>query len=587
VKVALDAGRMPTRRRSGPWIGLLVITVASSASTAVAATAAKLERRCHAAAGRAGARCLRDYVDEVRRCRDAADAACEEALRVPGGPLATIVAAVGAPIRETCTDASAARIGLTLGVDRHVGYVASGCEKWGEQFFEVAYAADPGALGPEGLACQRQVGQRLSRLRGQVVAAAGACNAARFAGRECNRARRDRKIASATAAARRRVLKRCGATLDQLGLVAPEDGATLEARVDVLLDRVIVPARHYALRVQPQLDLGPTALFGAMPVGVRTLDLVDPSRQNPAGTGPRTLTVEVYHPSTPDAVAGVPRDVVQVLGVELFPTPAYRDVARAPGAFPLVVYSHGSGGVRFENLALAVHLASHGYVFVTADHPGDTLLDPGDEMSAVLTNRPKDVSFLIDQFLTFNEQDGSFFAGAIDADHIAATGWSYGGYTAMALAAGTFSLGTFTDARVKAIVPLDGSAQVFAPDVPALHSTIHVPTLLLGGSLSPVIAPFLQQMFDGIAPGPGVVGYGNFLRAAHSSFADLCEVPEVLRGRPAACEPEFLPWRHVRHVENYLVLNFLDATFRGSAEALARLEPTVVARVEELAYQGK
>jgi predicted dienelactone hydrolase len=277
---------------------------------------------------------------------------------------------------------------------------------------------------------------------------------------------------------------------------------------------------------------------------------------------------------------------VRVFDIELFPTPAYRDVARAPGAFPLVVYSHGSGGIRFENLALAVHLASHGYVVVAADHPGDTLLDPGDDMNAVLTDRPRDVSFLIDQVLALDADGGSVLAGAIDADRIAATGWSYGGYTAMALAAGSFSLGTFTDARVKAIVPLDGSAQVFAPDVPALYSTIAVPALLLGGSSSPVIAPLLQQMYDGLAPGP-VVSYGNFLRAAHSSFADNCEVPEVLRGRPAACEPEFLPWRHVRHIENYLVLNFLDATLRGDPDALGRLDPAALGGVEELVYQSK
>jgi predicted dienelactone hydrolase len=105
------------------------------------------------------------------------------------------------------------------------------------------------------------------------------------------------------------------------------------------------------------------------------------------------------------------------------------------------LYSHGSGGIRFENLALAVHLASHGYVFVAADVPGDTLLDPDDDMTAVLTNRPKDISFLIDEFLGFDAAAGDFFAGAVDGDRIGVTGWSYGGYTAMALAAGAFPSG--------------------------------------------------------------------------------------------------------------------------------------------------
>jgi predicted dienelactone hydrolase len=283
----------------------------------------------------------------------------------------------------------------------------------------------------------------------------------------------------------------------------------------------------------------------------------------------------------------VPRDVVQVFGIELFPTPTYRDVARAAGPFPVIVYSHGSGGIRFESLALFVHLASHGYVVVSADHPGDTLLDPGDDMTAVLTNRPRDVSFLIDTFVDFNVEAGNFFAGAIDPTRIGASGWSYGGYTVLALAAGSFSLGTFTDPRVRAIMPLDGSAQVFDPDVPALYPTITIPTLLLGASLSDVIAPRLQQLFDGLPSGPGVVAYGNFLDAVHPSFADQCEVPEVLRGESPACEPPAVPWRHVRHIENYLALNFFDASLKGDSSAEVRLSPDVLADVEELSYQRK
>jgi len=276
-----------------------------------------------------------------------------------------------------------------------------------------------------------------------------------------------------------------------------------------------------------------------------------------------------------------------VFGLELFPTPTYRDVARDAGSFPLIVYSHGSGGIRFENLALFVHLASHGYVVVSADHPGDTLLDPGDDMTAVLGNRPRDVSFLIDTFVDFNVEAGNFFAGAIDPTRIGASGWSYGGYTVLALAAGSFSLGTFTDPRVRAIMPLDGSAQVFDPDVPALYPTITIPTLLLGASLSDVIAPRLQQLFDGLPSGPGVVAYGNFLDAVHPSFADQCEVPEVLRGESPACEPPAVPWRYVRHIENYLALNFFDASLKGDTSAEVRLRSDVLTDVEELSYQRK
>jgi len=190
-----------------------LLALAAAPARPDAATQEKLERRCHFAAGRAAARCLTDYVDRVRRCRDDGDAACEERLRAPDGELTQILGGVEAPVRRACTDESAARISIGLGVDRHVGYLVAGCEKWGEQFFEVAYGLGaPNPLSPEALGCRHHVAVRLSRVRDTVIAVSGACNAARFAGRDCRRARRDRKIAGALAAARRGIVKRCGGT---------------------------------------------------------------------------------------------------------------------------------------------------------------------------------------------------------------------------------------------------------------------------------------------------------------------------------------------------------------------------------------
>jgi hypothetical protein len=101
------------------------------------------------------------------------------------------------------------RIGLTLGVDRYVRYVEEGCVKWGDQSFEVTYAADGSALSLAARACQSDVAAKLARLRDKVVAASGACNAVEFAERRCNRSRRDRKIAKALAVAHRGAVKRC------------------------------------------------------------------------------------------------------------------------------------------------------------------------------------------------------------------------------------------------------------------------------------------------------------------------------------------------------------------------------------------
>ena len=70
----------------------------------------------------------------------------------------------------------------------------------------------------------------------------------------------------------------------------------------------------------------------------------------------------------------MPRDVL-VAGVT-YRTATYRDVARAPGTFPLVVYSHGSSSTRVDDFHLLTHLASHGFVVVSAEHPGNDYLSP-------------------------------------------------------------------------------------------------------------------------------------------------------------------------------------------------------------------
>ncbi len=44
----------------------------------------------------------------------------------------------------------------------------------------------------------------------------------------------------------------------------------------------------------------------------------------------------------------------------------------AAGDFPLVIYSHGNGGLRYVSAFLTEHLASHGFVVMAPDHTGNT-----------------------------------------------------------------------------------------------------------------------------------------------------------------------------------------------------------------------
>ena len=44
------------------------------------------------------------------------------------------------------------------------------------------------------------------------------------------------------------------------------------------------------------------------------------------------------------------------------------------GPYPLIVFSHGNGGLGVQSFFLTEYLASHGYVVVCPDHTGNSLL---------------------------------------------------------------------------------------------------------------------------------------------------------------------------------------------------------------------
>jgi predicted dienelactone hydrolase len=548
------------------------------------------DARCLLGSGKAATKCVQDYTAAVSACRDEADAACETALRAEGGSLEELLAAVNEPTRRACAAESAARLTFLAGIDDLASRTAQACGKWSEDHLALAYADDLSALSPAARSCQRDVAKRLRALRDAVVRAFGRrCYGAAVRGKTCDRTRRDALVAKAVAKARAKIAKHCGNTFDELNLAS---GNTTDERIAALTDVVVNRGRHLAQRIFPPLDLGATGLFGPAPVGVRTLDLLDASRLNVDGTPSRPVKVEVYYPSTADAVAGVPRDIARALGIDLFVTPTHRDPARAPGTFPLVLFSPGQGSDPWQNTYVTAHLASHGYVVASIEHHGDHFRDTSDPSAAV--NRPLDLTFALDELLARTQAPGDFFAGAIDGARVGAAGYSFGGYAAMALAMMCpFAVGDFADPRIKSIFLLDPRVGDFTMTAsPAIFSTLTLPTLLLGGTRS--VSAFVQPLvFDALAPGPIVMDFANFADADHGTWTDACEIPdailEAFSGGPVpTCEPISMPWRYARYVIDYLALNFFDATLNADAEALARLDPAVLAvKLEDVAYESK
>jgi predicted dienelactone hydrolase len=554
------------------YLGILLLALASGGGYAAAAGPAA----CMRASGNADARCLERFDDVVARCRAHGDPACEAAARADGGPLSLALGRPERPSRAACSDSASEALDYTS-ADDVVQRGSEACADFGEDWLAGVFADNPSSLSGAFLDCQREVSRQLGHLRDATVRLEGPrCFLAAYQGDACDRAHRDRRIAHIEAGVRRRILGRCGLAFDALGLGSLDD----------VIERVFTRARHFAQLVYPPNDLGPTADVGPYPVGVKTLTLFGPARPDVTGSGARPVTVEVYYPSTGAAIAGVPRDLVTVLGVPILRTPSYRDVAIAPGPFPLVLFSHGNDGIRIQSFFFAAHLASHGYVVASPDHRGNTFVDTllGIVDPNVAANRPLDISFVLDQFLAFDSEPGNFFAGAVDPARVGASGHSFGGYTAFALAGGAGPAGTFTDPRVKAIMPQAPAA----PFSDAFFAGIHVPTLLVGGSLDET-TPFEENQehpFEELPSGAEIVALAELTDAGHFTFSDFCEVPRdllaFLGGFDEACEPRHLPWRRAHDIVKYLALNFFDAVLNDDPAALARLGSQATGGIEDL-----
>ena len=220
---------------------------------------------------------------------------------------------------------------------------------------------------------------------------------------------------------------------------------------------------------------------GPYPVGVTTMLFVDHGRTDAVTGGPRSLPTEIWYPAT-DETRDLPKNhLLDFFGKGKYPEVAMllklafnadlvaldktfrnygvRDARVREGVFPLVLFSHGNGGLRSQGVFWCEHMASHGYIVVAPDHVGNCLVTVVDGKLIPFNDneggrgqssqdRPKDLSFLIDVMDRLNKGGDSRFFGKVDLEHIGVAGHSFGGFTSTWMAD--------TDPRVDAIAPMAG-----------------------------------------------------------------------------------------------------------------------------------
>jgi len=253
--------------------------------------------------------------------------------------------------------------------------------------------------------------------------------------------------------------------------------------IAVLGHSVIIP------KLIPLSDL-PTP-SGVYSVGTKIFEWTDESRDEwftEDKDDKRRIVVQVWYPSEDTNSAPVPYLVSAdkwlpalsgILEIPQFLFNHLRDIGthsvlNAPvnkkiENTPLVLFSHGIWGMRFQNTAQFEALASRGYIVVSVDHAYDaslTLFKDGtiadfrsgyegelseEEFWALrnpqLQTRVSDIRFMIDTIGVKQLKGGELWS-VVDMERIGVFGHSYGGATSL--------IASVQDERIDAAIALDG-----------------------------------------------------------------------------------------------------------------------------------
>lgn len=349
-------------------------------------------------------------------------------------------------------------------------------------------------------------------------------------------------------------------------------------------------------RAARRMDKYDPFVRGRFPVGVRTLQALDMARG-------RLFPCEIWYPATKQHagqdIAPETQDFFKIPPADTAQSQmAVRDAEARPGAYPLIIFSHPSGGHRRTATFLCTHLSSHGYVVAALDHSeviAAELARKGeetDEQKAArwdgwIASRVPDIRFLLDQLLNGAAWDSE---ARLDPTRIGIVGHSFGGWTALAA--------TEAERRIRAVVALapGGSSQPKPGILPVklkFNWGRDVPTLYLVAE-NDVSLP-LAGMYEIFQRTPATKRMIILRRADHMHFMDNVEqLHEAVRAVAWPGELAWLP-REMRPISELcsgeqshlfvrgLTLCQMDAMLKREEEAQRFLAGDIEA---ELAARG-
>jgi len=251
---------------------------------------------------------------------------------------------------------------------------------------------------------------------------------------------------------------------------------------------------------------------------------------------------------------------------------------------PVLMFSHGNTGLRFQSVFLTERLATRGWVVVAPDHKYNTYIDyDEDKLGEVMFRRPLDIATSFDWLVQTAAGPGGPLEGCVDeAAGYAVAGHSFGGFTSVAVAGAVIDPLAVADycagnggwlCSETAAWALEhpgevadlGDPRVWAsvPMAPAGYEAliggladITIPGLVLGGSMDTTTSMVAQvrPIFEGWAGRPAFMG--EVADAGHYSFSNACDLVPTFDD----CEPPF-----IEGAEAHAIINIVTTAFLGQA----------------------
>lgn len=284
------------------------------------------------------------------------------------------------------------------------------------------------------------------------------------------------------------------------------------------------------------------------------------------------------------------------------------------GPYPLVIFSTGLTGWSQTNSYLLEHLASHGFVVISADPRGENL----QTFWQGAAFRPLDTERLIAFGDELTAADGDL-AGLVDTDHIAIAGHSSGGWTALVGGGAQFDwswcdanselvaktelsncpqfvsyqeeiaallgldsapTGTWPqmyDPRVDAVIAISPDGDIWGADYQGVAG-VEVPTLVIIGSKDTVTVPEYgaYPIYEHL--GSAKKSLIVFENAGHYIFANQCrDTPWMIPQMMWFCADAVWDMDRAHDLTKHFITAFLMAELTGDADAATTLAPENVA----------